>query len=1045
MRSTNHRAHNRPRYAPEPLEPRTLLAAGALDTTFDGDGVATTNFHPVVDLDDAATEIAIQPDGKILAAGGPFRGGPKFAKLARFNPDGSFDPTFGDGGKLLSDALGTVRDLALLPDGRFLLAGSDQSSRGTVVRFRPDGTIDPTFDFDETVLSGRWARSNIAGAELLPDGRVVITGAGTNATAGPESRPLLARLAPGGALDPTFGDGASGVPGFVLLPDWGPDTFVSQLALGGDRIVLAGGGTLSPRGVFATRLTLDGRPDPSFAGGEPVFIRFFDSAQYWSSMTMQSGKVVLGGSAFDTANMRHLVLARLNDDGTLDATFGGDGKVTEVFDWAPGQMEDATALAVDAAGNLLAAGVLKVSRPVGVHGLVAGVVRYRADGSRDTSFGENGAAGIALGGRESGADAVALDAEGRIVIGGSAGNHVLMEWNFDLAVGRITPDGQSDLTFAGDGEVSTNFRSPFAARSYGNAAALQPDGKLIVGGSYYAPDTAGGAARFNPDGSIDHTFGDAGEFRFAPGSLNTVTDLKVLPDGKVLLLTDDGKLTRLVAGGRRDATFGANGTVTPPIGTPGPARPQRLLTQPDGKLLVAGQFFTGFDWVTSHAFIARLNADGTVDRTFGIDGHVSFWSKPEVLDLQRSGDGRVIALLGSSSLTSAQTLYRFTPEGRPDPTFGPGEQGFVPMPDPANSIDPQPDGRIVAAGAYRTGVGQNLDLVLRRFNPDGSPDATVGAAGRAVFDVGSMEIPDDLALQPDGAILVAGTDGVIGRFGTRQYDRSFVARFTPDGRRDATFGDNGVVWTRALTVAGLLRQPDGKAVVFGTAGTDVQQLAAARVHTDDAPRVAQLALGGSSWSPAFGAAVAPAAGAGAAPGFIVPPGTTARPLPWTNLDTVSVKFDRAVAVERHDLRVSGRNVATYPVVDFSYDPVTSVATWKLGRAIPADEVTVELQDAPATLQRRVDVLPGDVNGDGMVLADDLSEIRARFFRTARAPGAGPSAYSVFHDPDGSGVIRADDFAAVKARLFDVLPREAAPPPLLARESSVTRSLLGAVA
>ena len=175
-------------------------------------------------------------------------------------------------------------------------------------------------------------------------------------------------------------------------------------------------------------------------------------------------------------------------------------------------------------------------------------------------------------------------------------------------------------------------------------------------------------------------------------------------------------------------------------------------------------------------------------------------------------------------------------------------------------------------------------------------------------------------------------------------------------------------------------------------------------------------------------------------------------LPWTNLNRISVSFDADVQVDAGDLSLRGVNIANYPVASFSYNSGTHTGTWTLANTIGTDKVLLDVDGDSASAVRaagggqvldgewttgrnfpsgdgsaggdfrfRIDVLPGNVNRAGSVLAEDFSAVKARFFRSTTNPGSGPNPYSIFHDVDGSGAILADDFSGVKARFFTTLP------------------------
>jgi uncharacterized delta-60 repeat protein len=183
--------------------------AGELDPTFDGDGKVVTDFG----ADDVASGVAIQGDGKIVVGGKrePASGNSNFA-LARYNPDGSLDPTFDGDGKVLTDfGAGDIgEDVAIQADGKIVAAGL--SGAGTnpfnfaLARYNTNGSLDLSFGGDGRVLTDFGSNEEAFGVAIQADGKIVaagLTGAGTN----PENF-ALARYKPGGSLDATFdGDG----------------------------------------------------------------------------------------------------------------------------------------------------------------------------------------------------------------------------------------------------------------------------------------------------------------------------------------------------------------------------------------------------------------------------------------------------------------------------------------------------------------------------------------------------------------------------------------------------------------------------------------------------------------------------------------------------------------------------------------------------------------------------------------------------------------------------------------------------------------------
>ena len=258
------------------------------------------------------------------------------------------------------------------------------------------------------------------------------------------------------------------------------------------------------------------------------------------------------------ATTADFALARYNPNGGLDSTFGVGGKViTDI----QGKFDFAFAVALQPDGKIIAAGQ-------SVSTVVAGaLVRYNQDGSLDQSFGTGGKLII-----ESALNinTIAIQPNGKIVAAGSSINTVPRA-NDDFAVLRFNPDGSPDTAFGNNGKTSTDF---FGINDFVNSCALSPDGKIIVAGraSRGDPMTDGdydfGLARYNENGSLDTTFGNGGKvltdfssFRDWANRITLQPDGKIVAVGEYLDAIPSFRLAvaRYNPNGSLDSSFGAAG------------------------------------------------------------------------------------------------------------------------------------------------------------------------------------------------------------------------------------------------------------------------------------------------------------------------------------------------------------------------------------------------------------------------------------------------------------------------------------------------------
>jgi uncharacterized delta-60 repeat protein len=397
----------------------------------------------------------------------------------------------------------------------------------------------------------------------------------------------------------------------------------------------------------------------------------------------------------------------------------------------------------------LAAATMLAALPLLVFAPIAGATA----GGLDPSFGSGGLVATDFGGRTP--QGIALQPDGKIiVVGGSP----------DVALARYNPDGTLDGTFGSGGLVTTVFG--FAA--VGRAVALQSDAKIVVAGTVGCCSSVGIVlARYNPDGTLDSSFDTDGKVTLPGAGDDFAQAIAMQPDGKILVGgSQDQQLlvVRFESDGSLDSTFGTGGEAVPFPNTSGAVTGLAVL--PDGRILAGGYRYSGSGPHTDLE-VARLNDDGSPDVTFGpdADGRVfadlNAGSDDYAFGMAVQSDGAIV-LAGQSSSGSAEynfAVARFTSGGALDPTFG--TNGFVitnlgPNYEQARGVALDPDEKIVVEGQSR-GDSSPSDFVVVRYNTDGTPDTSFGTGGVARIDFGgSDDRGSAVAVQPDGNIVAAG-------------------------------------------------------------------------------------------------------------------------------------------------------------------------------------------------------------------------------------------------------------------------------------------------
>src|SRR5262245_10342522 len=391
--------------------PPAAAAPGDLDPTFGGDGTVTTNFTHDADV---GYPVALQPDGKIVVAGeaGCCRSNPTFA-LARYDPDGSLDATFGDGGKVTTDPSpgdDVIFGLAIQPDGKILSAGTTSYEAFALVRYESDGSLDTGFGTNGVAITDVTPKADFAYAMALqPDGKIVL--AGDVGCCGPRRRFGVVRYNADGSLDTSFGGDGSVTTDISAYPD---DALAMALQPDGKIVVAGGAGFGKPNERFVlVRYGTDGSLDAGFGGDGVVLTNLTPKPDVAFGIAVQpDGRIVAAGGARLGPGNPVWGLARYDADGSLDTSFDGDGKV--LTDFTRGD-DDAYSVAVQPDGRIVAAG------QAGSFNTRFALARYHPDGSLDTDFGGDGRITTDLTRGYDSAYAVVVQPGGEIVAAGTAG------------------------------------------------------------------------------------------------------------------------------------------------------------------------------------------------------------------------------------------------------------------------------------------------------------------------------------------------------------------------------------------------------------------------------------------------------------------------------------------------------------------------------------------------------------------------------------------------------------------------------------------------
>lgn len=681
----------------------------------------------------------------------------------------------------------------------------------------PDGggppglSLDPAFGDGGLAAIGIGHAADVAGAAALDaDGKLVIAG-GTqlapDTLAQLAGELVVARLNADGTLDTAFGAG-----GFAIVPVGTRATGAAIAVQADGKLVVAGEAwfSLAAPQPFVVRLLATGALDATFG---TAGVQVFAASGTATSLVLDGTSVVVAGRVSD-AGVPKLMVARLTSAGQLDTTFAADG----VAETAIGTSAIARGVALGGGGTLVAAGSTGTGNTADL-----AVVRYLANGTLDPAFGGDGIVTTAIGTRGDEANAVVVDAMGRVAIAGVTG---VAATDTAALVVRYEADGDLDPTFDGDGIVTfdvANRLDRFLALALAGdklvCAGLVDRHRVVQLLATGAPDPA-----FNGGTPIDPDLGGFGQLvtaiAAADGTIYSIATEMNNPLDRGALLA-----ARMSATGVRDDAYGTAGIAVAPSGASAEIA-TGVVVDPDGSVVAAG-FGAGLS--LRRAVLAKLLADGTPDPGFGTAGATRLAELATARGIARTASGALVVAGDLPSPTSSRyTVARYTAAGALDTTFGTAGVFSDPVVAGGNAspraLAQDAAGRLVVVGNAGTG-SSFADAGAIRLTAEGALDPTFGGDGRVVLDLGSVfDELTDVAVAPDGKLVAVGAALT-----------SLVVRLEDDGDLDPTFDGDGIA---APALAGVLLdrvavQADGRIVVAGYR-LSPSELVVARLGTDGA-------------------------------------------------------------------------------------------------------------------------------------------------------------------------------------------------------------------
>lgn len=733
---------------------------------------------------------------------------------------GSLDKNFNHFSWIITDFgyWDKINSITQQADGKILAVGSSivdiydltRGSKISVARYEIDGTLDSSFGKNGKLFLN-FNNQVEFGTQILvkPDGQIIIGGTEINYQDGGSYDFIMIRLSEDGSIDSSFGKDGRAVKFFRSL-------YVNAgyfLTLQHDGKILVGGTTyqdVTGYDFIVARYNTDGSPDLSFKSKGYVTMDFdVNQADALSCIAIQDdGKIIVAGNT--SGGTFSYVIARLNADGSVDKTFAsGPGEPGYGF-----TSKTILGIHILSSGKIVALGW----KGGYVSSRAYELLRYNSNGTPDSSFGSGGLIYNYVAGVKDTLRSLLVSSDDKIILAGFSS----FRGTADFILRQFTADGKPDSTFGTNGSSFSDYAVSY---DQANAAFLQADGKILLGGSTLGTSNNNFALiRYDPSGKIDVSFGNPAKITTttspANDEANTVTvssDDHIFLGGHTEILSNDLDLVLI--------TYDKDGNIYPKISAQGKLsftdnmryiQLNAVIVHSDSDMLYAGHFYdpvkTDVEFVLQHYSTATgFGIITTFTTDFG--GGANYCQS--LLELS---DGK---LLASGYVFTGRNydfaLCRYEKDGSLDSSFGINSKVTTDISvnqDYAYSSALQKDGKIILAGTSLN--DKQWQIALVRYNSDGSLDNSFGNSGIVLTTLhDSDDEAHGIALQNDGKIVVAGYT-----FNGKNYDVA-LARYNINGDLDSTFGNFGKVETGLaagdIKANGMVIEPDGKIIVAGYA------------------------------------------------------------------------------------------------------------------------------------------------------------------------------------------------------------------------------------